>query len=190
VPLMGMMFGVDFNPFADALRVVSDTGQNLRLNPNTAVVATNVSPTGDGALNYLMGDANFGAVPNVIAAGYTNNFAGAPSTSLFDIDASLDILTLQAPPNPGSLKTIGSLGIDVNSQASFDISGFPAMTSYLANSNTLYTVNRMTGAATLVGGIGITAPITAIAVAPVPEPGTIALVLGGLSLALFARKRR
>jgi hypothetical protein len=30
IPLVGVDFGVDFNPAANALRVVSDTGQNLR----------------------------------------------------------------------------------------------------------------------------------------------------------------
>lgn len=30
VPLEGSSFGVDFNPAANALRVVSETGQNLR----------------------------------------------------------------------------------------------------------------------------------------------------------------
>ena len=31
VPLAGAFFGVDFNPAANALRIISDTGQNLRL---------------------------------------------------------------------------------------------------------------------------------------------------------------
>jgi hypothetical protein len=41
VPLSGMFFGVDFNPAADRLRVVSDTGQNLRhdVNPGGVTVA-------------------------------------------------------------------------------------------------------------------------------------------------------
>ena len=34
VPLVGNSFGVDFNPAADRLRIVSDTGQNLRHNVN------------------------------------------------------------------------------------------------------------------------------------------------------------
>ena len=36
VPLSGSFFGVDFNPAADRLRIVSDTGQNLAHNVNGA----------------------------------------------------------------------------------------------------------------------------------------------------------
>ena len=34
VPLVGTAFGVDFNPAADRLRIISDTGQNLAHNVN------------------------------------------------------------------------------------------------------------------------------------------------------------
>src|SRR3954470_24850821 len=56
VPLSGTSFGFDFYPVTDRIRVVSDTNQNLRLDPNTgAVVVT------DTNLIYAWGDANFGA---------------------------------------------------------------------------------------------------------------------------------
>ena len=39
-PLLdGTEFGVDFNPQVDRLRVVSNSGQNLRLHPDTGAVA-------------------------------------------------------------------------------------------------------------------------------------------------------
>ena len=38
VPLAGTLFGVDFNPAADRLRIVSDAGQNLAHNVNDAGV--------------------------------------------------------------------------------------------------------------------------------------------------------
>ncbi|HET6771113.1 MAG TPA: DUF4394 domain-containing protein, partial [Actinomycetota bacterium] len=114
--LLGSEFGVDFNPTVDRIRVVSDTGQNLRLHPDTgAVVAT------DMALNYAMGDPNFGAVPNVVGAAYTNNFAGATTTTLFDIDSALDILATQNPPNNGTLNTVGSLGVDATDFVGLDV---------------------------------------------------------------------
>src|SRR5262249_4813552 len=34
VPLSGAAFGFNFDPVADQIRVISDTGQNLRLNPD------------------------------------------------------------------------------------------------------------------------------------------------------------
>ena len=69
---MGTSFGFDFNPAVDRIRIVSNTGQNLRFNPNDGVV--NV----DGNLNP--------GTPSISAAAYTNNFAGTATTSLFAID--------------------------------------------------------------------------------------------------------
>ena len=116
--------GFDFNPTVDRIRVTTDTGQNLRLNPITGMVGVNPdtgAPTIDGRLNYAAGDANAGATPNVVAAGYTNSVAGATETTLFVIDTGLDILTTQAPPNDGVLNTVGSLGVDASSSTAFDI---------------------------------------------------------------------
>jgi len=38
--LSGTSFGFDFNPVVDRIRVVSDTGQNLRLDPDTGASVT------------------------------------------------------------------------------------------------------------------------------------------------------
>ncbi len=64
MPLSGTTFGVDFNPAADRLRIVSDAGQNLRhnVNPNGVTLA-------DGTLNYTAGTPASG----IVAAAYTNN---------------------------------------------------------------------------------------------------------------------
>lgn len=71
---VGSSFGVDFNPVPDRLRVVSDADQNLRINVDTGATIV------DGTLN----PGN----PNVVAAAYTNNFAGATTTTLYVIDSS------------------------------------------------------------------------------------------------------
>ena len=58
----------------------------------------------------------------VVAAAYTNNDADPnTATTLFDVDASLDQLAIQAPPNNGSLNPTGKLGVDVSSPAGADI---------------------------------------------------------------------
>ena len=47
--LAGTVFGFDFNPTVDRIRVVSDTGQNLRMHPDTGAVAgtdANINPAG------------------------------------------------------------------------------------------------------------------------------------------------
>jgi hypothetical protein len=112
VALQGQSFGVDFNPAADRLRVVSDTGQNLRIN---VVDGTTVA---DGSLNYTPGIPATG----VVGAGYTNNDADTnTNTTLFDVDSSLDQVAIQSPPNNGSLVATGKLGVDTDATVGLDI---------------------------------------------------------------------
>lgn len=120
VALQGQYFGVDFNPAADRLRIVSDTGQNLRHNVNAGGVTAVDDP-----LDYPPGTPLNTAGPTalgVAAAAYTNNDLDAKTgTALFDIDTTRDQLVLQSPPNNGSLAMLGALGLDVSAQAGFDI---------------------------------------------------------------------
>jgi Domain of unknown function (DUF4394) len=112
VALQGQSFGVDFNPAADRLRVVSDTGQNLRIN------VVDGTTNSDGALNYTAGTPATG----VAGAGYTNNDADTnTNTTLFDLDSSLDQVAIQSPPNNGSLVATGKLGVDTDATVGFDI---------------------------------------------------------------------
>jgi hypothetical protein len=141
--LSGSRFGVDFNPTVDRLRIVSDASENLRVNPDTGALVL-----ADGPLT-----TGFG----VIAAAYTNNFAGATTTALFDLDATGDQLLLQNPPNAGTLTVVGPLGVDVTPGAAFDISattGVAFMADVVGGQARLYTVNLATGAATAAGTIG------------------------------------
>jgi hypothetical protein len=111
VALEGTSFGVDFNPAADRLRVVSDTGQNLRHNLNDDTTAT------DGALKN--GDA---VAAGVVGAAYTNNDeAPSTATTLFDLDSALDQIAIQSPPNAGNLAATGKLGVDAGPIAGFDV---------------------------------------------------------------------
>jgi hypothetical protein len=112
VPLQGQSFGVDINPAPDRLRVVSDTGQNLRI--NVVDGATNT----DGTLTYTPPTAATG----VVGAAYTNNDADANTgTTLFDLDSSLDQVAIQSPPNNGNLVATGKLGVDTDPTVGFDI---------------------------------------------------------------------
>ncbi|WP_205860606.1 DUF4394 domain-containing protein [Phycicoccus sp. HDW14] len=79
VALSGTSFGVDFNPAADRLRVISDTGQNLRHDVNAGGVTI-----ADGTLAYAPATT---PATGVTAAAYTNNDTdAATATTLFDID--------------------------------------------------------------------------------------------------------
>ena len=86
--LSGTEFGVDFNPVPDLIRVVSDGDQNLRLSPGTGALAGTDTP-----LAYDASDVNKDANPNIVAAAYTNNFFGTTTTTLYDIDSNLDVLS-------------------------------------------------------------------------------------------------
>src|SRR6185503_3228958 len=124
--LNGTSFGFDFNPTVDRIRVISDADQNLRLNPDTGTVAAT-----DTVLAYAAGDANAGQNPNAVGAAYTNNFAGATTTVLYDIDSGRDVLVTQNPPNNGTLNTVGALGVDTSDVVGFDITN-PGGTAYAA----------------------------------------------------------
>jgi hypothetical protein len=179
-------FGIDFNPTVDRLRIVSNTGQNLRLTPGTG--ATNV----DGPLN--------GAGTGAVSVAYTNNDNNpATGTTLFYIGPSIPTTTFNtSDPNNGVLTAVGPLGLTATQDVGFDISGlsglaFASLASPFAASSSLYGINLTTGAATLVGSIGNGLTIRGIALSPaaVPEPSSLALACVALvGAALYARLRR
>ena len=141
--------GFDFNPVADRLRLVGDNDQDFRINVETGAV------TVDGTLAFADGDVNAGANPRVTAAAYTNAIANPTTTQLYDIDADLNTLVLQNPPNDGTLMTIGELGIEIDDLAGFDIvsSGEGNNAAFAVTDSTLYSIDLLTGAATRVGAI-------------------------------------
>jgi len=135
--LSGTQFGFDFNPIVDRIRIVSNTGQNLRFNPLDGSVIL------DGALNP--------ATTGITSAAYTNNFAGTTTTVLFDIDSNSDKLVRQDNPNMGILVDVGALGVNVEGSNGFDIGGTSGLAYGLftvAGTQKVYSVNLSTGVAT------------------------------------------
>jgi hypothetical protein len=129
-------FGFDFNPTVDRIRFITNTGQNFRLNPI------------DGTVAFTDGNLNPGT-PGISAAAYTNNFAGATTTVLFDLDMTK--LYRQDPPNTGTLVELGTLGITADSQNGFDIGGTSNTAFAILSTGTttkIYTINTSTGNAT------------------------------------------
>lgn len=101
VALNGRFFGVDFNPAANRLRVISDTGQNLRHNIDdpAGMPAAGTTAT-DAMLTYPPAT---GVATGVTGAGYTNNdVSSGTATTLFDIDTNLDQTAVQSPANAGT----------------------------------------------------------------------------------------
>lgn len=144
--IAGTAFAVDFNPVADRLRVISNTGQSLRINVDTGATTT------DGNINRA------GVAPVVAAAAYTNSIPGATATQLFDVDSASSVLALQNPPNDGTLVNVGPLGVTIAGDGGMDIGGganglvLAALRTAAGGPTSLYRVDLTTGAATLVGG--------------------------------------
>lgn len=143
VALSGTSFGVDFNPTVDRLRIVSNTGQNLRVDPSNGVAIV------DGVIN--------GPATGAEAAAYTNSFNGATTTTLYDLSAATDTLYTQTPPNNGTLVAVGPLGFDFTEINGFDIlsadsTALAALTT--GGSTNLIRINLTNGSANSLGPIG------------------------------------
>jgi len=188
-PLAGNTFGVDFNPAADLLRIVSNTGQNLRVNlqqgrelggearqPGFALV--------DGTTRVVEPDPGTDLVtklpPQVVATAYRAAPMPDASNFQFVLDAENNALAKVVVPNDGALELVGPLGgglmlprnaTDAPEQ-SLDISGpndslvLAALLPEGATRSALYSINLQTGEATLIGSIGSASsgPVSAITV--------------------------
>ena len=149
VALEGTRFGVDFNPAADRLRIISDTGQSLRHDITQPTPTTAV----DGPLNYDGTTAT-----GVSAAAYTNS-DNDPSTgtTLFNLDTTRDQVVQQVPANSGNLLVSGPFGPRQGPVAGFDVVGSNSGSRTADNTGyatirptsgglpTLYSVNLLSG---------------------------------------------
>lgn len=178
VAVAGTTFGFDFNPKVDRIRVVSDAGKNLRLDPNTGAVAGT-----DGDIN--------GESTKVDGAAYTNNEQNATRTTLYTLSNADGKVALQAPPNAGTQtapKTLNLLGLPVPITAlgGFDIApgvdveaddaAAPAGSSAYAavsilGQTTLGRIDLNTGGVSPAGPVGDGQPIQGLAIQGEAEAG-------------------
>ena len=182
--LNGAAFGFDFNPAADRIRVVSNTGQNLRLHPDTGA-AVDGDPAVDGvqpdpALRYAASDANASRAPDIAGAAYTYNTQDNKLTTNYAIDRALGALVMQGSregttpvvsPNSGQLRTVGPLGLGPLTDVAFDIAdvGNTALVAVRTASNSqtrLHLVDLTTGATQPLGRVGEGAPLLGMAIEP------------------------
>jgi len=186
--LVGTSFGVDFNPVPNALRIVSNTGQNLRITAGgTGVVNT------DGNLNIAGVTAT-----GVVDAAYTNPFIGATSTTLFVLQDNTaptqDVLFTQNPPNDGTLTLPVNLSINVSNLSGFDLTADNQAFLSWNGGNQFGTLNLTTGAAVNIGAIGggFAGQVVGISLLPVPEPSSIVsgVIAGLIGLGYTWRRRR
>jgi hypothetical protein len=143
--LSGLAFGFEVNPVTDRIRVVSDFGQNLRLDPDTGTVVST-----DTTLN--------GATTSLVAAAHSNSVGGATMTTLYGIDSQTDGLYEQDGAT-GTTVSVGPLGLDAIALAGFDIEigsrlAYAVLGTPPGSSSQLYTVDLGSGAATPAGLVG------------------------------------
>jgi hypothetical protein len=169
-PLSGTRFGVDFNPVADRVRVVSDSGQNLRLHPDTgALAATDPALTAgpDGR-----------SAAGITAAAYTYNQRNDKLTTNYALDVGRGWLVTQGSveerepvvsPNTGRMADVGALGTGAVDDAAFDIAdvGNSALAALRQGGRTrLYTIDLASGRATLLGSVSDGGALRGIAIEP------------------------
>ena len=177
--------GFDFNPTVDRIRVVTQVGQDVRVNPDTGALAAT-----DGSLAYAATDANAGAIPTVAGVAYTNPFAAATTTTLYGLDTRGGLAPTRlvtqgnasgtVSPNSGQLFTVGSTAVTSLGNVGFDIgttgAALATFTDPVTRITSLYSVNLTTGAATLLGALpgGMTYEGLAIALASFQSMGATA----------------
>ncbi len=206
VPVAGSGFGVDFNPAVDRLRVVTDAGQNFRINPNTGAFVDGDLGGATGSVPGLnMDGAISGAATSVDAAAYTNNLVGTPFATLYALSAAANALHIQNPPNGGTATvpvgvTLNGSVLDFQAANGFDIppdalfsltdngrsggNGLAVLT--IGGATGLYTVHLTTGVASPVGLVGTGAmPIQGFALHAVRLP----TLCGLQGVALLASNR-
>lgn len=161
----GALYGIDFNPTVDRIRIVSESQQNLRVNPDTGALAAM-----DTSLAFATGDLNAGIIPAMTSVAYSSSVTGATTTTLYGIDTGRDVLVTISPPNNGTLNTVGNLGVNVTRVLGFDIlTAGGTDTGYAVfdegGQSRLYRINLFTGAATQVGAVGSGAAVRGLAIA-------------------------
>ncbi len=181
LPVGASEWGFDFNPTVDRIRLVSNTGFNMRLHPDTgAIVDSDPNTPGlqlDGRLAFDAADVNANKAPSVVAAGYTYNKDNDKITTNYALEGSLGILVHQGTkegvqpvvsPNTGRLYTVGSLGIGPFEKATLDISDV-SNTAYSAitagGKSVWYRIELATGQATRIGSIA-GGPVVGAAIEP------------------------
>ena len=170
VALAGSRFGVDFNPAADRIRVVSDRGQNLRLHPDTGALAV-TDPV-------LTAGTTGAPASNIVGAAYTYNKRDEKLTTNYALDIARGWLLTQGTvegrtpgvsPNTGRLYDVGALGTGPLEDAALDIADLDntALAALRQGGRTrLVALDLASGRATLLGTVGDGRPLAGIAIAP------------------------
>lgn len=113
-PLNGATAAFSLDPTTNALRVVTDTRQNLLINAFTGQVLAS-----QPGFAYTPEDPAAGTMPALGAVAFSNAVPGATSSTLYAIDTTRG--TLVQNTSELALRTVGPLGGDAFTRAGFDI---------------------------------------------------------------------
>ena len=145
--ITGTRLDIDFNPAANALRLISDDKQNFRMGAPILEANSNQPAIVDGVFGYIQG---------VAETAYSNSRPGLTGTAHFTISDDSRTLYRQAS-NPGTLERIGNLfttnvdaavlGYNIYTTESGDNEHYALINE--AGTPGIYTINPSTGLATL-----------------------------------------
>lgn len=113
--LSGDKLGMDFNPTVDRIRLTTNEGSNLRVNPDSGALAAQ--------------DTTLSPATGIAEIAYDRSRPGAQVTTLFGLDANNNSLVRiggidgTPSPNGGVVTQIGPLGIDFDMNSALDYSG-------------------------------------------------------------------
>lgn len=187
------VFGMDFNPTVDRVRVVNSGGQNFRMNPNNGALVDFDAPTMgiqmDGGIN--------GPTMSVQETAYTNSTPNATVTTQYTIDQTIDAVCIQNPPNNGTQTMCTLLSVPVETVQGFDIPSSVAVTASNAvatglgtavvrasgrTQDELVNINLSTGTVTTLGPVNATGIVGVALQAPATTPTLFALSADGTQL--------
>lgn len=201
---------IDFNPVVDRIRIMTGntaTNNNYRAHPDTgALVAT------DTILAFAPGDPKAGQSFSIIGGAYSNNVAGATSTTLYAWDYQSDaLITIGSPggspvsPNTGQMFTVhapnsaltaqGGLGMDISGATNTLFVTHDNVSNPSGTFMSLYSRDLTTGAEIKLGdyapGVFISDISVPTNITAAPEPSSLVLgLLGAGGLATYLRRRK
>jgi hypothetical protein len=184
LPITASKFGIDFDPRSDRLRVVTDTGQNFRIDPNSGAPVD-----GDPAIAGVQMDAPLnGNAARADATAYSNTIINATATTQVLLDSTTNTLRFESPRNSAMLIsgppiTLGGSLVDFTAEgAGLDIppgveatsdgvvpTGFAYASLTTSAGSALYRIELSSGVATQLGAFG-GAPVRDVAVAELVPP--------------------
>jgi hypothetical protein len=134
-------FGLDFNPVTKMIRVVTERGETFNVDPTTG------AESGLATLSFAAADPLFGSgAPATAGAAYSNNVAGASTTTLYDVDYARKALLTQ-DETANTVSTVGTFtqalagtfGFDISSHGTALVAGELAATP--SNTPTVFAVD-------------------------------------------------